>query len=173
MRKIVFKIAVSAAVVACVLLANSRVRVVRGALSGYQEIMTVSSGAHGSFQGKINPAETELAYELEYAGLEGTITQAHIHLGARGTNGGIMIWLCGTATNPSPVAGTPTCLQEGTITGTVTAADVIGPAGQGVAAGEFAEALNAIREGLAYANVHTSKFTGGEIRGQIHDENRN
>jgi len=172
MRKLVFRIAVSAAVVACASLANSRERVVRAALSGYQEISTVSSGAHGSFQGKINPAETELEYELEYAGLEGTITQAHIHLGARGTNGGIMIWLCGTAAIPGPT-GTPVCPQEGKVSRTVGAADVIGPSGQGVAAGEFAEALNALRAGVAYANVHSTIWPGGEIRGQVRDEDGN
>jgi hypothetical protein len=44
---------------------------------------------------------------------------------------------------------------------------VIGPAGQGVAAGEFAEVLQAIRAGAAYANVHTTNFPAGEIRGQV------
>ena len=34
----------------------------------------------------------------------------------------------------------------------------------------FAEALRAIRAGVAYANVHTTTWTGGEIRGQIRDE---
>jgi hypothetical protein len=173
MKSIFFRIAVTTVVFSCLLLAATRTRIVRASLGGFQEVPAVSSEARGAFLGRINADSSELGYELEYSGLEGDVRQAHIHLGARASNGGIMIWLCGTATNPSPVAGTPTCLQEGTINGTVTAADVIGPAGQGVAAGEFAEALNAIREGLAYANVHTSKFTGGEIRGQIHDENRN
>ena len=52
---------------------------------------------------------------------------------------------------------------------TVTAADVIGPTGQGIAAGEFAEVLRAIRQGVAYANVHSMRNLGGEIRGQIRD----
>jgi CHRD domain len=51
---------------------------------------------------------------------------------------------------------------------TITADDVIGPAGQGIAAGEFAELVDAIRSGVTYANVHTlPQFGGGEIRGQI------
>ena len=54
-----------------------------------------------------------------------------------------------------------------TISGILTAADVIGPASQGVAAGEFAEVVAAIRAGVAYANVHSSKFPGGEIRAQV------
>jgi len=46
---------------------------------------------------------------------------------------------------------------------------VIGPAGQGIAAGEFAELLAAIRAGKTYANVHSAKFPGGEIRAQLGD----
>jgi hypothetical protein len=49
----------------------------------------------------------------------------------------------------------------------VTAEQVIGPNGQGVAPGEFAEVLNAMRRGVAYVNVHSSRSPGGEIRGQL------
>jgi hypothetical protein len=49
----------------------------------------------------------------------------------------------------------------------VTAAKVIGPDGQGIEPGAFAEALKAIRSGFAYANVHSTKWPAGEIRGQI------
>lgn len=53
-----------------------------------------------------------------------------------------------------------------------TAANVIGPAAQGVAIGEFEEVLRALRLGVAYANVHSDRSPGGEIRGQIrrHDD---
>ena len=51
--------------------------------------------------------------------------------------------------------------------GVITAANVIGPAGQGIAAGEFAELIRAIKGGRTYANVHSSSFPGGEIRGKI------
>lgn len=51
--------------------------------------------------------------------------------------------------------------------GTLTAANVIGPAGQGVATGEFAELVAAMRGGVAYINVHSSTFPGGEVRGQL------
>ena len=43
----------------------------------------------------------------------------------------------------------------------------MGPAGQGVSPGEFAELARAIQTGVAYANVHTAAFPAGEIRGQI------
>jgi hypothetical protein len=53
------------------------------------------------------------------------------------------------------------------VTGTLDASGVVGPAGQGIAAGEFAELLHAIRSGVTYANVHTNTWPAGEIRGQI------
>lgn len=158
-------------------LGQGQAKFVRARLSGYQEVPTVSTTASGEFRGRISrddvvPTDTEMSYELSYSGLEGNVTQAHIHIGARGTNGGIMIWLCGTAVNPGP-PGTPSCpAPGGTVTGTVTARNVIGPAGQGIAAGEFEEALRAIRAGVAYANVHSTMWPGGEIRGQIADEDR-
>jgi hypothetical protein len=80
------------------------------------------------------------------------------------------VWLCGTATLPGPT-GTPTCGAPGgdgpEAWGTLTAANVVGPAGQLVAAGEFAELVRAIKSGVTYANVHTTAVTAGEIRGQI------
>lgn len=139
-------------------------------LKSYQEVPAVSSVASGRFKARLDAASLTLSYELSYSGLEGDVRQAHIHFGQHGVNGGIMVWLCQTAANPSPVASTPACPQSGTVSGVVSAADVIGPAGQGVAAGEFAEMLAAIRAGVAYANVHSSKFPGGEIRGQLRDD---
>jgi hypothetical protein len=54
------------------------------------------------------------------------------------------------------------------VTGTWTAADIIGPTGQGVEAGSFAEFVRALRAGAVYVNVHSSpRFPEGEIRGQV------
>jgi CHRD domain len=135
-------------------------------MSGFEEVPAVSTGASGEFSAQISHDETEIAYELSYSGLEGNVTQAHIHIGQAGVNGGVSVFLCGTAVSPGP-PGTQTCPQSGTVTGTLTASNVIGPAGQGVSAGEFAELVRAIRAGATYANVHSSKFPGGEVRAQI------
>jgi len=136
----------------------------KATLSGAQEVPSNSTTGTGELRAQLDTAGTTLTYELEYSGLEGTTTTAaHVHLGQRGANGGVSFFFCGGG-------GKPACpATQGTLTGTVTAADVIGPSGQGIAAGEFAEIIAAMQTGIAYANVHTDKHPGGEIRGQIKD----
>lgn len=155
----------SAAVVLCLpLSAGAENKQFRALLSGTSEVPAVSTVAGGSFQVRIADGDTALHYELSYDGMEGDVTQAHIHIGQRDVNGGVAIWLCSNLGTP----GVQTCpAPPATISGIATAADVVGPAGQGVAAGEFAEVVAAIRAGTAYANVHSTKFPGGEIRAQV------
>jgi len=145
-------------------------------LTGYEETpAAVSTDASGEFRAIINRGDQSIDYELTYSGLQGTITQAHIHVAQLSVTGSIVIWFCGTTTNPGP-AGTQTCPQFGTITGHITAANVVagGTASQQLAAGELAEVIRAIRAGAAYVNVHTSPLSpGGEIRGQIRASARN
>jgi len=137
-------------------------------LSGFNEVPTLSSPASADFHARINKDETEIQYELTYAGFETAVLQAHLHLGKRAVAGGIMVFLCSNLSN-GPV-GTPACpTPAGTVTGTLTAAGVVGPTAQGIAPGEFAEVVRAIRSGAAYANVHSQAFPGGEVRGQVRD----
>lgn len=147
---------------------------VRAHLIGYQEVPSVSTPASGEFKATISHDEQSIDYELSFSGLVGTVQQSHIHVAQRGVNGSIVIWLCQTATTPAPaaVAGlTPFCPQSGTVTGTITAANVItaSTASQMITAGELAEVIAAIRAGVTYANVHATPLNpGGEIRGQLH-----
>jgi hypothetical protein len=137
-------------------------------LTGYQENPDISTVATGSFTADIDDDAQTITYELSYSGLEGTVQQAHVHFGKRAVNGGVSFFLCGTAVAPGP-AGTPTCPQEGTVTRTIGPADIIGPAGQGIEPGAFEEIVAAMRAGHSYANVHSSKWPGGEIRAQVND----
>lgn len=141
-------------------------------LGGFSEVLTVSTTGRGSFRAVLTADETEIQYRLDYRDLVGTVTQSHIHLGDHHMNGGISVWLCQTATNPAPAGQTPpVCGAPGgsgpEAEGVITAANVIGPAGQGIAAGQFDELISAMRAGVTYANVHTATFPGGEVRGQI------
>jgi hypothetical protein len=149
-------------------IASSGTNNIRGKdLSGYQENPDISTVASGDFDGRIDDDAMTIEYELSYANLEGDVLQAHIHFGKTAINGGISAFLCSNLGNGP--AGTPLCPgpSSGAVTGTIDAADVIGPTGQGIEAGAFGELVAAIRAGHAYANVHTTKWPGGEIRAQL------
>lgn len=140
----------------------------RALLTGFEEVPAVSTVANGNFRARISNDESQITYTLSYANLEGDVQQAHIHVGQRSVNGGISVWLCSNLASPPTPPGTQPCpAPPATITGTITAADVVGPTGQGIAPGEFAELIRAIRAGRTYTNVHTTKFPTGEIRDQI------
>lgn len=140
-------------------------------LKGFHEVPAVSSAATGRFKASIDKASQTIRYELSYSGLEGDVRQSHIHLGQRGVNGGITLWLCQTTVNPSPTPSTtPVCPQSGTVTGVLSSADVFGPNAQGIGTSEIGEVLAAIRAGVTYVNVHSARFPSGEIRGQLRDD---
>ena len=138
-------------------------------LTGYEESPSVSTTASGEFRATISADGEVIQYTETYSGLQGTVTQSHIHVGQLGVNGSIVIFLCQTSANPDPTGLAPQCPQEGTVTGEITAANVIAGsmAPQQLAAGDLAAVVTAIRAGAAYANVHTNLSPGGEIRGQI------
>jgi hypothetical protein len=138
-------------------------------LSGYEETpLALSTTGNGSFTARIQHGGGSIAYELEYAELEGSVTQAHIHFGAKAQTGGVSVFLCSNLGN-GPAGTQPCPPAPARVTGTIEPDDVIGPAAQGISAGEFDELLQAIRAGVAYANVHSTLYPGGEIRGQFDD----
>ena len=127
-------------------------------LNGFHETPSVSTDAFGEFDATLTDPET-LHFVFTYSGLEGGNSLfAHVHFGQVGLAGGVSYFLCGGGTKPGWSCPT----ASGTN-------DVIGPAGQGIAAGEFDEIVSAMQAGHAYPNIHTASFTGGEIRGQINN----
>jgi len=139
-------------------------------LRGTQEVPAISSVGRGFFQATIDSAgddATQIAYTMDFQGFTNSVTQSHIHFAEAGVNGGIVIFLCSNLGNGP--AGTPACPQgSGHLEGTLTRDDVIGgAAAQGISPGQFVKVLRAIRAGAAYANIHSTQFPGGEIRGQI------
>ena len=138
-------------------------------LAGTNEVPVVSTAASGRLKAKIASDGESIDYELSFSGLQGIVAQSHIHIAQKDVNGGIVLWLCqGTSRAPASVAAlTPECPQEGTVSGTLTAANVIPIATQQIGPNELNEAIDAIRAGFAYANVHTAPSPGGEIRGQL------
>ena len=180
MRKVTFLVAVAVVVVGSgiVFTNDGGSTSFKLRLNGLDEVPVLSTTGRGTFRATINREETAIRWRLTYADLEGTVTQAHIHIGPPNNTGGISIFLCSNAGN-GPV-GTPACPVpplEGSVEGTSTADDVIGPntgaIPQGFEPGEIDAVIAAIKDGKAYVNVHSTKWGGGEIRQQFpndHDD---
>jgi hypothetical protein len=174
-------------------------RQLRIRLSGFNEVHAPSLPEGGTFSAgsgaifstgsgriklKIDKRNREIDYELSYTfpnpaetPVLGTqfVNQAHLHFGQKHTTGGIPVWLCQSTDNPAPAAvaaATPVCPSpNGTVSSTITPAQVLALAGQGFPGGVvgFDALLDAIEKGVIYANVHTDRFPPGEIRGQLDD----
>lgn len=149
--------------------ASADTQTVVAGLNSYREVPSVSSRAGGRFEADIDRKAGTITYELSFSGLQGDVQQAHIHVGQRSVNGAVSVFLCQTEASPDPTGLAPRCPQSGKVTGVLQAANMIeGPiVNQGIAPGQLNELIAAIRAGVAYVNVHSSKFPGGEVRGQL------
>jgi hypothetical protein len=138
----------------------------RATLTGYQEVPTLSSPASGTFDLEISKDGNSLAYTLSYEGFATNVLFSHIHIGRPAVNGGVMVFLCTNGAPPAGVPVPPTCpLGGGTVSGTLTSADVL--ATGGVAANDFDAFVAALRAEAGYANVHSTANPGGQLRGQV------
>jgi hypothetical protein len=164
-------------------------------LSGVNEVPPIATVASGSLDATISADRKSITYTLTYSNLEGItdgadpkttnrVLFAHFHFAPPRVNGGVMVFLCSNAATiqqgPCPDDGT----GSGKVSGTLTAADVVGPGAQGIlkegtgtgtigplgapdtADNAFAEVIKAIQSGESYTNVHSLTFPSGEIRGK-------
>jgi hypothetical protein len=139
-------------------------------LSSLEEVPAIiSTNAGGTFTAMLT-AGRDIDYTLDYDGTAGNVAQAHIHIAQEGVNGAIVLFLCTNLGNGP--AGTQACPATGPISGTLTKEDVLTVVGQGLDGFKRANldrVIFALKRNAAYVNVHTDKFPGGEIRGQIAD----
>ena len=167
-RKRVVLLALLASTAAFVVPAGAQVGgTVTARLRGFDEVPAIASSGGGRFNATINEEGTAIEWELSYFSVTGHVTQAHIHFAQKGVNGAIVVFLCSNL--PNPPAGTQACPDTpGSVHGTITFENVGGGANaQGIGPFELPALLRAIRAGIAYANVHSDLFPGGEIRGQL------
>jgi hypothetical protein len=185
------KLRVLTVVVANALLVTSALAqsVFSAKLVGLRETPIVISGANGHATVTISHDEKSIDYELTYNGLEGSavpngkVLFAHIHVGRPTVTGGVAVFFCGGGNTDATKKACPAAAGPGTpnaaVQGTWTAADITGPAVQGVdptdpnGEDSFARLVKAIKSGLSYANVHTTRSPGGEIRGQLQHDRDN
>lgn len=120
----------------------------------------VETDASGEARFQVNEDGTEAAYEVTVENIC-NVTQAHIHLGAEGEDGPIVVWLY-------PEEGMEPELIEGSFSGTLAEGTITEDefVGEWEGAG-FKDAIATFEEEGAYVNVHTEEHPGGEIRGQI------
>lgn len=150
-----------------------------GKFSGFNEVgaLNAETGAilsdgTGTLKLTLDKSAGTITYELTYSGLSSNVLQSHIHFGRVHTPGGIMVFLCTNLGNGP--AGTPACPPTGgTVTGTITAADVLGVPGQNISAGDFDAVTDALFNNAAYGNIHTNNFKAGEIRAEIRRQQDN
>ena len=130
-------------------------------LIGFNEVPAINTAGHGDLT--FTMTSSQITFRLVYADLSGPPAAAHIHVGQKRVNGGVSVFFCGGGGQPACPAAT-----SGTVTGTITAANVVGPTAQGFNVGDLAAVERAIKAGVTYANMHTANFPAGEIRGQVH-----
>jgi hypothetical protein len=147
--------------------AQAATEVFSAKLLGDNEVPPNNTAGTATFQMQIDTSTTTITFTLTFSGLSGAPSVAHLHFAPTNVAGGVMIFLCGGGGQPSCPAAT-----SGTISGTITTANVVGPTAQGIAAGDLTSALEAVGEGLSYANMHTANFPAGEIRGQVRRNKR-
>ncbi len=146
--------------------------VLNSTLSGDQEVPPVTTAASGTGTVTVSADGSQIDFTVSVTGpFSSAITQAHIHTGAVGANGPIILYLCANPNfAPTDVPVPPLCSDtldgpSGQISGTLTAADLRPVAVQGIA--DFADAVAAVKAGDTYFNIHTQNNAGGELRGQI------
>lgn len=126
------------------------------ALSGDQEVPAVTTTGTGIAAFTLSDDAASLDYVLVTNGLT-DVTQAHVHLGASGENGGVAAVLMGFTAQGVTTDGL-------LATGTLTDDDLIASGSFG---GTLAELVVEMAAGDTYVNVHDVTYPSGVIRGQI------
>lgn len=116
-------------------------------LTGANEVPPATTAATGSITYTFDPNTSTSTWTLIWSGLTAPATAAHVHAPAPpGSSTGVQVPFAGIAAATS-----------GTFTGSTTTIVSLTPTAL----------ATALLGGNAYANIHTSTFPGGEIRGWL------
>jgi hypothetical protein len=132
------------------------------ALQGGQQVPPVATNAFGFVVVRLfhNGTGTAIDFRLIVCNIA-NVTHAHIHVGAAGTNGPIVVPFFDQPSSPVSKANGCTVLASG-LRGP---SDLIPRPEAGI--NNWADFVHALVSGNAYVNVHTIANPGGEIRGQL------
>jgi hypothetical protein len=138
--------------------------------SGFNEVPPILSEGKATLDLTLDRKAKTLTFTLTYSNLSAPVTQSHIHFGKVHVNGSVVVFFCSNLSGaPTPNTCPP---GGGTVTGTLTASDVLSVPGQNISAGDFDAIEDALESNTAYANIHTTNFPAGEIRGQVRGGDR-
>ncbi|MCP3027804.1 CHRD domain-containing protein [Halobacillus sp. A5] len=105
---------------------------------------------------------TKIKFELEVCDIKNFV-QAHIHFGARGENGPVLVFLFGADLETlGDQHGISTC--GGVVRGVITDEDIVK---NKVRIRCVSDLIECMKEEMTYVNAHTEQNPDGEIRGQI------
>lgn len=111
----------------------------KNAVTGAQEVPPVATSGSGTVETTFDKSTNVLTWTVTYSGLSGPLTAGHFHGPAMpGANAGVVVPFTGDLTSPIRGKATLTAAQAADFTA-----------------------------GRWYANLHTAKHPGGEIRGQV------
>lgn len=147
-------------------------------LSGFNEVGVlggvtgaISTDGRGTLDLKLDRRAQTIEFKLTFSNMSAPVIMSHIHLGQIHTAGGVMVFFCSSV--GTPPAGTQACPGTGgTVTGMITAANVLALPAQHLSAGDFDALVDALEANTTYVNVHTTAFPTGEIRGEIRHRDR-
>jgi len=129
---------------------------VKAMLSGGSGVPAVSAGAHGSAVVTVNRGSGEVSWEINVYNFPSGVTMGHIHVGAEGVNGPVIIGF------QIPAVGQSGAFQ---LKGSARASEIVTRPASGI--NSFDDAAFAIASGATYVNIHSQANPGGEIRGQL------
>ena len=129
-------------------------------LTGDQQVNPkVNSTAFGFAKVRLSEDNSTLSFEVVVCNIA-NVTASHIHVGAAGTNGPVVLPFYSSPPLFNSTDGCDTLAQ-----GTRTSADLIARPAIGI--NTWNDFINALIVGNAYINVHTTAHPAGEIRGQL------
>ena len=150
---------VGAAMVAAVLIgaaaASAQVVVATATLGGGEETPILLSGAAGTAEVAIDTTAKEFAITLRIFNIPTTTTAGHIHVGAKGIAGPVVL-------DFPAIAG-----RLGDFVTTFRAGEASFRANPAIGINTIDDLIQAVANGNAYVNIHTTSFPAGEIRGQL------
>jgi hypothetical protein len=134
--------------------AQTETEVFTATLSGGEEVPPVTTDATGAASFNVTGPES-IDYSVNVTGMD-KVTAAHIHSGATGENGEVVVTLFKADSPTGPISGN---LANGTITASSLEGQMQGTA--------VSDLVKSMERGETYVNVHTEANPDGEIRGQI------